>query len=182
MTPPISRRFSLLDVMILIGASAVGFTLIRGWNDLVGWTDSQFQSHTIHVYAALFLLPFSLAFLLIRLRSPRAVGHQLLRQPGMQVVLAVGSALLIRCINFLPAPMYTTTGSFPSGMVRSWLLTFGTSVSQLGEMVAFTWFLSKLTGSRQSEPSWIDRGGRIYGWCWILIWLSEIGIRCWRSW
>lgn len=107
MSPAIRRQFTLLDAMILVGASAIGFWLMRCHGSFEVWPPffSLFYPSLIGVVLFNFgflLASLTTAMLILRLRSPRPSLRRLFCQPSIQVGLAFAFAPILITLNRLP--------------------------------------------------------------------------------
>jgi len=129
--------------------SAFYVTRPQFWRERVAihWSTVSWYGFQVFEVLVLSLTP---AFLLVRLRRPRPSIRAMLRQPGTVAGLAV------------------TFGYF---WVTGWLhrLFFGrinfhcgTAVA-VGATVAVAWALLALSRRWETEPSWVDRMGRLIG-------------------
>lgn len=108
---PHDRRFSVADGLVLIGASAIGLALVRGWRYprwcglMIGFFPGSMQSpgrrtlHAIQVavsWAIPFAMSLTVACLVLRLRSPRPSLRRVARHPGTVACLAALAAMAFR--------------------------------------------------------------------------------------
>jgi len=109
MEPTPRRKFTLIDAMVLIAATALALVPIHYIYAAVGVfdlpTDSSLDSFLIimmGVYAILIplLITLSLALWLLRLRRPRPRFRQVFRQPGMAASTAILLAALLSLVRF----------------------------------------------------------------------------------
>lgn len=181
-----SRRFTIGDGMILVALAACVLTLftqsiapirignyVREWPGVVSYLYSggprpaTFRNSSMEaIRHYLWMTPVTTlvetglplfvlltpAFLLFRLRKPRPSWRSLLRQPGMVGCLAAVLAVLIEIDLMwfaveIPTPMPLNIGL---AVVTAWTV--------LG--VFRLW---------RSEPSWVNRLGRVLGVGWIAI-------------
>ena len=176
MTTP-RRRFTMLDAMILVAATAAGCALCRPvWTRTVQDFDGRATRYLYggSMIAACFLTPLSLALLVFRSRSPRPSNRKLRRQPGLMACLVVMLAwALTGCLAAWEwvreiAPWPQLAGPWRgSPMSLSEAIDFTTTTA--GWMVAAAWFALAVARAHRPEPSWIDRAGRIVGAGWIAI-------------
>lgn len=175
MTSPTQRRFTVVDGMILVAATAVGFGVAR-WNALLA---AEFRPlPTLYLIRSTCLtLGFSWTFalLLLRFRLPRPPRRELCRRPGFTagvaaavtaVVVLFDELLFIALIKDSPfylgySPHYRLLISHSFGRVLN------NSESRAAAAVAAVWLVSVLGGHQGSEPNGIDRAGRAMGWFWI---------------
>jgi hypothetical protein len=170
-----ARPFNLQDAIILVAASSVGFIPLRRslpdleanlnelaqelslglwdnhrlWYFLFGTPRLAYRlaSGVFHVLFP-FLVCWTAALVVMRLRSPRPPWRDLVRQPGLWACLAAVVAEV----------------AFP------WWDYFGVRLPAIivPGAVALAWLALVLTRAWRPERSWIDRAGRIMG----LVWLS----------
>ena len=172
------RKFGLTDAMILTAGAA--FSLAAGTHLIVlmartfGHLCSEALAHRAdlpHLWltfwgathddlrntlwygfqvAMALVIGFTPAWIVVRLRRPRASWRGLLRQPGAVAVLAIVFGL------------FWGTGAlltlFPD-LFDSW----SAAPSAMGGAVALAWGALALSRRWQSEPGWIDRVGRLLG-------------------
>ncbi|MDB5352456.1 MAG: hypothetical protein JWN86_3703 [Planctomycetota bacterium] len=179
------RRFTILDGLSLVAATAVGLGISRAViAPMVGGFPTSLPDLKMAALVLLIaMLPvvwaWTLALIPLRLRGPRPSYRRLYRQPGWTAAIA------------------TLIG--PLGEMCRWawfiLLPFGSSIRfdlpfapfdvfrrllpPIGLAVALAWTLLFLSGGWRAEPSWIDRLGRGLGAMWILglpflFWLAVI--------
>ena len=153
------RRISILDVMILVAASAIGLTLAR---TLVG--DARSILNLLVWPASFFLLGPTLAFLAIRLRGPRPTIRRLTCQPGMAACCAVAIVTAIDAISWGVFWLKLKPEDAQFMLARFWRL----SRENPGPAVAATWLGLVLSRRWRPEPGWIDRIGRLIGVLWLL--------------
>jgi hypothetical protein len=192
----IRRRFRLLDAMILVAATAIGFGAI-GWlarlsgvsvldaRDEVSETlpqqGRQITAEAIATFCAMgaglvtpLIAAWALALIPIRLISPRPRWRRLASQPGTMavcssVVVLAALGLLITCALLVPGGGYdaSVVAAFAEGTLVLSPVFFGLTV-------AATW-MSLLLGRRwRAERSWVDRAGRALGCFWIVAGLLVI--------
>ena len=170
--PPISRRFTLLDGMILISATAAGFALMRptmedlpsnfpfegmffSYRSIVSGVSYLFLS-TTPLFSA-----WSFCLVLLRLRPPRPSLHRLFRQPGLVASISASIGSVIATV-FLTVLMFELGPRPPSEQVTM------VSSAAFGGAILTTWSILFLSGRWRSERSWVDRAGRVLGVCWII--------------
>ena len=107
----VPRKFTLLDAMVLIAATAVAFVLLRvlfarpgaSLLDSFGYPIfgplSQFASD-LHMIVSPFVVTWSAALCILRMRRPRPRLSRVFRQPGISAcsaILIASACFLIRC-------------------------------------------------------------------------------------
>ena len=177
MPPPVRRRFTLADGMILIAATAIGLAamriyLPRGRYSLMemgargGWLDRVVRdlSYCLPMFAC-----WTIAVLILRLRKPRPPFRRLWKQPGAVAGLAV-SVTVISNVVMLGAIKLTSMAK-PSLFVGAEpAYTKFLASTHPGAAVAASWMLLTLAGRWRPERSVLDRTGRLFGVLWILWW------------
>jgi hypothetical protein len=190
--PIATRRFTLLDGMIAIGAIALGLAPLQ-WMGLgeesmesLGSMNSPFLSATYLddlVMVSLTLvtpsaMAMTMSFLVLRLRQPRLRWCRLVRQPGTVASLALvlswlfagafASIILVGDMTGKPI-MASTGGPYVFGF-RDWVQSFTIYSPPLGGFaVVVAWSTQRLLGRWRAEASWVDRLGRLVGVVWIVI-------------
>jgi hypothetical protein len=183
------RRLTLLDLVILITATAIGLSLVQfGWPRKFGgawifiWPVSSsgggYPSKTWVLPVAKRAAPFlpclaawTGGFLVMRLRSPCPRGRRLLRQPGLVAAVAALSTLTIEWILLTSSAWYDGRFRFMSPLRINDFVANGVVLlaHHAGWAVIVAWLTLALAGRWRPEPSWIDRFGRVLGCMWIAI-------------
>jgi hypothetical protein len=198
------RRFHVLDGMVLIAATAVGFAIARAYalevlnNNLAPYPVVPRILLTIWSFI-LATLPvpvmWSIAVFLLHLRRPRPRLRLLADRPGFVACGAVTLVVAIRLIGFVTLlartignryytvsldvfDAFSVTVSYP-GPVNSAIVQnsayFTVSAFGISAAVAAAWLLLAVGGHWRSEDHWLDRLGRVLGAYWIGI----IPFSCW---
>jgi hypothetical protein len=194
MTPRAPRKFTILDGMILVAATAGGFALWRAVGDTLGrhlgnvpfGAFSWFSSIVYRVVEAAFplLAVLTPTVLIWRLRRPRPRWRRLMRQPGMAALCAALIPIATSLVGLRQiASLLANPASFVSGAGGEDFNTFGSTVTvsgpPLGDIyttygagvglwVLGAWLVLWLSGRRRPEKSWIDRLGRLVGIGWLM--------------
>lgn len=161
------RPFTILDAMILVGASAAGLALARTiFNDALTMPHSPMWVARPITY---FLLAWTLALIPLRLRRPRPPLRRLMVQPGMAACCAVAIVTAIDAIS------WTIYGAqLDPQHARQMLARYWRGHSQHpGPAVALTWLGLALSRRWRPEPGWLDRLGRAVGALWLLTLLCD---------
>jgi hypothetical protein len=177
------RRFGLIDAMALLAATAVG--LAWGRRDLVATVQARVIStgfvsnnsmHTRPVEFADRLITFTrgtshllacwtLAVLILRLRSPRPRRARLVCQPGtVAVATATAYAVAVAArilVAFLIRAKYKPAWS---DYVAQAINTYETATA-----ITASWLILALSGRWRPERTWIDRSGCLIGLAWIAL-------------
>ena len=185
--PPRMRRFTLLDAMVLIAATAgalrfchqamiaydadfaVPMYVIRN-----AWQKGVFSA-PVHIcfwfqIAAPFLLAWSLALTLLRFFPPRPDRSELSRQPGAVAALSITGALAALVIGWvaicLPligwGRLVALGAKQPSINILMFRMLLFAGMGA-GQAVAGGWLVLALTGRWKPAQDWIDRAGRVVG-------------------
>jgi hypothetical protein len=175
------RNFDRLDAIILVAASAAGFALIRviglGFSKhrfLVAVPAHYVISENLISATVPFLTSWTLAFLVIRMRRPRHPLQSIFRQPGTLACIAASLGLVYEFLWMLliglvlGIPRAYMKGFLPG----AWWL-FGSYITPVFLWVAGAWLTLAIGGWWRSEPSWVDRLGRVLGLGWILAMLVQ---------
>ena len=165
-----SRPFTLGDAMILVIALALGLALAR---PAIGSLAFKIRSvppnyfrtpgaalalaRTLNIILLCFLFFLLPAFLVLRLKRPRAPLRSLIRQPGF-------AACATQCAVFLASMPFTLLAA--SGLAGQVILVGGRVAAIAAAPLA--WVSLIATRRWFPEPSWIDRFGRILGALWTV--------------
>jgi hypothetical protein len=163
----IVRRFSVLDAMILVAATAVGLAGIRAYSP--AFCSYQYTSippppwlnwlAVVLSNWAFYLSPlpaaWTLAALMLRLRSPRPHVRRLMRQPGTVAGIAATMLILIGVVHYLLDLHNPSWHDIP----------FQYTTFSLGCGVGVAWLILSLSMRWRAERSWIDRLGRSVCFC-----------------
>ncbi len=180
----VRRRLTVLDLVTLVAASAVGLGVTRTlwdfflgeyfYRPISGWT-------TVAVFArapetVLVLIPLATTWTftlpLLRLRRPRPPLRRLPLQPG---TAAWGAAILVLAVTQLGFLSKCAVEVFVTGAtdfaVRSFsdffLIEITPSTGLIACAILTAWMMLAVTGLGRPERSWIDRMGRVLGVLWI---------------
>jgi hypothetical protein len=169
------RPFTLGDAMILIIALATGLSFARSNLRVLVFQIPRYPLHDfltrgvavplgraltmLMLHSLYFLLP---AYLILRLKRPRAPLRSLIRQPGMAACAALGAVLLVLLLVVLLlrvlVPLRGLTGEVV-GVGSLSLIVVAAPLAWVALMVTHQW---------HPEPHWIDRLGRVLGGLWTV--------------
>ena len=169
------RRFSIADGMILIAATAGGMSWSSvAWRTSAGSLATRFGglpfSEKVLVIAALaipFLLSWTGAIVLLRLRKPRRRWRVVTSEAGATagVAVLIGLLLLTPMIVSL-CIRYRTRWE---GQVAEMALEYVAMIAPaLGFSVLVSWLVQVVQRRWRPAKSWIDRGGRALAAAWIV--------------
>ena len=162
------RRFSLLDAMVLIAATAAGLALDRVvWSDapvwnVAAWKDCRDLAANGVVLSVPVAAMWTIATLALHLCPPRDRVRLLLRRLGMSACCAATCGLVLGG-GLAICAMWRGTATFSSNLV----LGFGLPM-MAGSAVTAVWTLSLLAGGYRAASDWIDRLGRLIGLYWVM--------------
>ena len=164
-----TRRFSVLDAMILVAATALGFGGIRTYSPAFysypytpipppSWLS---WSAVVLSNWAFYLSPlpaaWTLAALVLRIRPLRPSMRRLMRQPGTVALLAATILIPLGVVHYLLDLHSSSWHDVP----------FQYTSFSLGCGVGTAWLMLALSMRWRAERSWIDRLGRVLGAYWI---------------
>lgn len=178
------RRFTLVDAMVLVAASAIALVIVRPlvtgplhrhpeWARYLAWTIGGLVAWTPTV-------------LFLRLREPRPAFRRLSRQPGFAACLAGTSIIilgslamgLLALIRVARRGMAVRAGIPIRPPDPTWwveiVIRFGVAV---GPAVIAAWLLLALSGRRRPARGWLDYLGRVIGIAWIVLFIVDCCIR-----
>jgi hypothetical protein len=197
-----NRRCTVLDVMVLVAATAIGLALVRSYSLQAMSMDftpiPSVPRLMLTIWAcilAAFPLPvlWSIALFALGLRPPRASLHRLVRQPGFVAAGAVTLVAAIRLAGFLMliarslGNRSSTLGFFDGFILRDLFrgpvpvsaiydsAYFAATAFGTSTAVAAAWLLLAVSGRWRSQPDWLDRLGRGLG----IFWIATIPFTCW---
>jgi hypothetical protein len=183
MTKPVSTRaFGILDMIVLIAATALAFGLLRfmGANGCLFRTESIVPDYTYRAQCGYelafpFLWAWTLAFLILRLRGPRPRLKRLARQPGMAACSAAALALAVPMLAIIISQITSSVqlkSEIPDDPSPLWFIALDMHRRVLprayaAAAVAGAWLVLILAGWWRPERTWIDRFGRTLGFAWL---------------
>jgi hypothetical protein len=179
MRAAVPRKFTLIDAMILIAATAFALVPMR-FLHLEDWRwdgeSSVAQIVKLGMRADAILCPLALtlgpAVWLLRLRRPRPGITRLFRQPGMAACTAtivnetffVAMTIISLFISYF-AQFVPQRHMFYQVNIMIWLWVF--PICLMGITVSAVWIVLWMTGAWRAERSWIDRAGTLLGIYWV---------------
>ncbi|WP_435018656.1 hypothetical protein TA3x_000640 [Tundrisphaera sp. TA3] len=196
LNPPLRRRFTLLDAMLVVAAFAAILAVHR-WNDMgtEWWTFFRnLRDRRLWSWKIIPEIPFRLAgdasfpMLILsftvfasRLMSPRPRWRRLARQPGFVACLAIvpagiiGLALTIIEVNRFSAVAYPSGGLLAKERLSVWLQTLSMTLAEpCGFAVAMAWSTQALVGGWRPKDDWVDRLGRVVGCTWVAMAMARL--------
>lgn len=176
--PQPARRFTLVDAMILVAATAAGMASViqhlkeEGYFVRLETELPAASSIPLDVwldvgslrYLEPCLLAWSLALLVLRLRPPRPTFRKVVLQPGTVVLLATAVVVAAHAVRY--AAFWMLFGK-PVFSFLDHELPY--CAYEIFYALAAAWFVLALSRRLCCEKSWIDRAGRILGLLWIVL-------------
>jgi hypothetical protein len=170
------RKFTVVDAMLLIMATAIGIVLVRAILPNVTAMIMSILADLAHppkqgvsatadawqvalLAGSPLLAAWTVALLLARLGRPRPHLRRVLRQPGAVACAVATLAMAVDATWIIPI---WVRGASPLKAAYSFVYHFDVGFAVLGG-----WAVLVLSGRWRPEPSWIDRAGRIIGATWI---------------
>jgi hypothetical protein len=177
--PLVKRPFRIADSMVLVAATAVAFTIYRysqsarlSFTTFGGnWEQWLFLwMHRVVPFPAM----WSLAVFAIAQRDPRNGRRRGVRHAG---IVACYAATVALALTSLISSTFSTVHILEDALLipkvlshgRHWLSPFDNAPMEeiVGAAVLGAWSAMAATRCWRTEPSWIDRLGRILGAFWI---------------
>jgi hypothetical protein len=156
----------LVDLVVLTGATAVGFTVVRAaqhglrahpYPAIYRWIESTGPCVLIWLWAVLGL----------RLFRPRPPLWRLARQPGLLACMITLFSFGLACIH-AGALSYSMNATVWSTL----LVEFAHGISG---QILIAWFTLAVTGQWRPTPDWFDRAGRALGAYMIVVfWFAPL--------
>ena len=184
------RRITLLDLMVLTAATAIGLSLIQfGWPGKgpvarvftwpvwsgkgSGYVSKMWMIPIAERVAPLIpcLAAWTGAYLVTRLRSPRPQRRRLVFQPGFVAAVAALSVLAIESILLVGSAKIDGRFGWASSERVADFVANGIVLlaHHVGWAVAVAWLTLIIIGRWRPERSWVDRWGRVLGCAWIIV-------------
>jgi hypothetical protein len=170
------RRLTLFDLLVLIAATGVGFTLLRpSMKGIRARPVAQYPGAlaasyitTIQTYASCFLTAWSPAIVVLSLRQPRVAFRRVSRSPGFMASAAATAGVVLYSALCLIQYGLGKLSLDPVSFSRMTAALVG-SYSPL--IVAGAWLALWLGSRWRAEKTWIGWAGRLLGVSWIGLFL-----------
>lgn len=191
------RRFTVLDAIALVAATAIGIAIVRSnFDDVADWFARPSEGWTVaHLLRAIppamiVLIPcflsWTAALLVLRFRKPRPHMRSIFMQPGTSACMAVLCGAIFNCLKLgtllavefllssfsVPRSLGVTDYSDTYGMLIRGILrveSAGPNMPDPAALVLLVWTLLVLSGQWHRENTWVDRAGRRLGVVWIFV-------------
>jgi hypothetical protein len=166
---PPYRPFTLLDGIILIAGIALGFAGFRPLSSAIEFSTPDEWVRIGHIYTGFFLILSSLLVLCLRLVRPRPSIRRISRQPGAVACFSmIAFGIFFQVDNVVQTSRLEGHGAARFVDVSWWLLNAVDSQAVYWFVVPIIWIVFIFGRIGRPEASWIDRSGRVLGWCWIV--------------
>jgi hypothetical protein len=181
MNPTIARKFTLIDAMVLIAATAVALLSVRHHlrsDDLRLPMPGAWSTHplafilyceTVITISTPFVIAFAVALVVLSLRNPRPRIRRVFRHPGVTACIAICCVSIFTLLSCWVLPIccvYPVSGQRFSIASFSSALIDVCSVQlpmMIGGAVGSVWIILWLGRAWRTEPSWMDRTGKAVG-------------------
>jgi len=176
MRDPGLRRLTIVDVMVLVGGVAIGLAWMRVVRSGAASTHADsYVEWLLRGPSTCVAAGLAVALIVLRLRRPRPRRRRLVIQAGFVACAATLASLILGTGCWLFFEMvHTRTAGSVRPMVPSSIWSWSTAA--VPGFLTGSWLGLWLARRWATEPSWIDRAGRIVGAFWIAgaLW-SQVG-------
>lgn len=174
-----SRRFQLADLMIVVVAVAAATAWTRIYVTqylpvVLRIPQAELTDLSKVGYLRGIVVPSlvagSVAILVMALRPPRPPLRRLARRPGPVACGVVTFVFACRLASVNVGPALWPWFRHPSQMSTAyseWVNLANSFIPETGLAIVSVWVVMRCGGSWRGEPHWIDRWGRVAGYCWI---------------
>jgi len=172
------RRFTLLDAMVLVAATAVGIAAAVEFAESArrsfgGMPPRNLLARYWFDAVSPLLTAWALTLIVLALRPPRARFRRLLSRPGVVVCMASAGAAVLVAIRVTIMVCCMTV----KGRGDQWIRMFWWNlIPAVASAVAMAWLLILLGGRWRRSADWIDAAGRALGLAWFALDLTT-GLR-----
>ncbi len=144
------------------------------WQALIGDAGDPLalRAHILCRYSTFFLLMWGIAFLVLRLRTPRPRLRRLIRSPGAAACITALVVLLVEFLDVMTVWIMNLVrplqGFQVEATARLWEIvqSFG---GNAGPAIVATWLILALSRKMVYEWNWLEVFGMLVGICWILL-------------
>ena len=178
-----SRRFTILDAMVLVASVGVDFWLTRllHVSIVVVQRPSSRDDWRNWIWGlSLLMIGLSIGLTVLRPVPPRSPIRRLARQPGSLALIAVDVNQVLATGYSIVQWSLIYRGTFPDEArqaIYDWLYVNLESLSgpwNIGFVVSLAWIIGGIQRFRWSNADWIEWSGRFLGLFLILCWLGQI--------
>lgn len=166
------RRFTLLDAMVFLAATATGLALWRPHLELMWLEMNRYWPRDIRWFwynitrSVDVLVPWSLALLVLSLRQPRSA--RLASRPSAIVGIVVSAGLIMWAVLLLIAMCIKGTSSVRS-LTGIWFRTGLLLPTQVALSLASVWLLGIIRSEERRSLDWLEMMGWVLGSCWVVL-------------
>ncbi len=178
---PVTRRFTLADLMILVVATGLGLALLRPYLEAFNrpgmvWSPATRAIETTYGVWSPIAAWWMIALILIQYGGPHPRRARLIRRPGHVACCVAAVALGWGLVHAIAGYASRDLNGSPFSFQQFWI----TISVPVGPAVEGAWLVLALSGRWRADPGWVDRLGRFLGCLWIgwsLFWLIPSPIR-----
>lgn len=157
--PEVRRRFTVLDAMILVFATALGLAVCRA--DRHVFNRGSWSSINLLTFI---VAPWTVSVTVMRLLDPRPALRSLLKQPGT-------ITSLIATVFIVAQAAYHAVTVHANGFDWEWNHQLARDSGIVGVAVVVAWFTFNCLGLKRIGPTWLDRLGRLLCIYWVFTFL-----------
>ena len=166
------RRFTLLDAMVLVAATAVGIAGARLYLAAAAELVSARVSSVIYFRidaVSPCLSAWSVALIALRLGPPRPPLRRLVLQPGIAACLVAAVALPFTAADDRLGHFAQSEPWYSHRFIYDLCIGLPRTAAT---GVAMTWLVIGLGGRWRRSSDWLDLAGRMLGVAWLAIYLA----------
>jgi hypothetical protein len=188
----IRRTFTVFDAIVLVGAVAVPLPAIREAFRLAkmfNWMKIDGKDYLINFVAftgSSFLAAFTIALVLLAFRRPKPTIRRVLMQPGLVACIAATAGMGYNAILALSRAHFhyhPLNLSVSTSLWSDWIVyQQGIASAGGGSTVLGAWLVLAISRTWAAQSNWLDRAGRILGFCWIFAYFLPLIAHCVRPW
>jgi hypothetical protein len=177
MHTPAKRRLTLLDVMVFVAATGLGFGLARIEWEATKWA---FPGWSLgdRPWLDLFQLVLTatgLGTIVLRLLPPRPRLRQLAREPGTLALIGILATVATDSVGTIPHWFVFGQSDIEHRWgiaLVSYLRQIG-SYLRLGPAVVLAWTIGAIQGLNWREADWVEWIGRAIGAAFVVLWITH---------
>lgn len=172
MPSTVKRRFTLIDAITLIAATAIGLALLRpalsplkarNMGFFGRWSWLEWSIFHVLLYVTPVLFAWSVASLALSLRQPRRPFRSIARSPGFVINIAAIAGVLCSSMHYVGQ---TAIDSGRADMIYMHVVSTGLP-GDVGYFVVGSLVALALFRRLRPRPIWTDRLGWTLGWVWV---------------